>query len=91
MCDDEDLKWYSMYIAMVVRNEIEDFHCRYLSDEQMKELNPIIRNAIYTAIFAFDNYDKEIIAHSFVDFNMSMIPDYWEKPELTDGYKKIII
>src|SRR5262245_60252351 len=42
----------AMYVAMVVRNALEDFHCRHLSDEQMKELNPLIRNAICTALHA---------------------------------------
>ena len=28
----------ALYIAMVVRNALEDFHCRHLSDQQMKEL-----------------------------------------------------
>ena len=36
------------YVAMVIRNAMEEFHCKYLSDEQMKELNPIIRNAVCT-------------------------------------------
>lgn len=40
-------------ISAYVRNKIEDFHANYLSDEQMKELNPLIRNAIYT--FLIDN------------------------------------
>ena len=28
----------AMYLAMVIRNALEDFHCRHLADEQMKEL-----------------------------------------------------
>lgn len=43
----------SKLIAMNVRNEMEDFHVRHLSDEQMRELNPIIRNAIYTTLVGF--------------------------------------
>ena len=35
-------------IAMVVRNALEVFHCQHLNDEQMRVLNPIIRNAICT-------------------------------------------
>ncbi len=42
------------YIAMVVRNAMEDFHCQYLTDDQMKELNPIVRNAVCTALHAFN-------------------------------------
>ena len=50
----QGMKDFGKYIAIVVRNAMEDFHCKHLSDEQMKELNPIIRNAIYTALYAYD-------------------------------------
>ncbi|MBO0860474.1 MAG: hypothetical protein J2P21_18745, partial [Chloracidobacterium sp.] len=73
-----------MYIASVVRNAMEDFHGRHLSDEQMKELNPIIRNAIYTAFYARENYNRSLAAQSFVDFSVRLIPHYWEEPTLTD-------
>ncbi|MBC8457308.1 MAG: hypothetical protein H8D67_04845 [Deltaproteobacteria bacterium] len=49
----ENIQYLAMYIAMVVRNTMEVFHCGHLSDEQMKELNPIGRNAICTALHAF--------------------------------------
>ena len=71
---------------MVVRNALEDFHCEHLTDSQMKELNPIIRNAICTALHAFNNYGEADEAARFVDFHLRMIPKYWEKPELLDDY-----
>lgn len=74
------------YIAMVVRNEMEDFHVKYLSDEQMCELNPIIRNAICTALYAAEHYETSLGAKNFVDFHGSTIPHYWEEPTLTKGY-----
>lgn len=74
------------YIAMVVRNAMEDFHCEHLTDDQMKELHPIIRNAICTAMYAFNNYENAGAAARFVDYNFCMIPKYWEMPELLDGY-----
>src|SRR5206468_10541045 len=76
----------AMYIAMVVRNALEDFHCRHLSDEQMKELNPLIRNAICTALHAVKRYDVSPGARSFVDFHTRMIPKYWERPVLLDDF-----
>jgi hypothetical protein len=76
----------TLYIASVVRNAMEDFHCRHLSDEQMKELNPIIRDAICTALFAYENYHRSIAAQNFVEFNMRLIPGYWEKPKLTASF-----
>ncbi len=42
----------AMYIAKVVRDCMEGFHCEHLSDAQMRELNPIVRNAICTALHA---------------------------------------
>jgi hypothetical protein len=46
----------SLIIAMHIRNEMEDFHCKHLSDEQMQEkLNPLIRQAVYNTPLLFIN------------------------------------
>ncbi len=74
----------AMYLAMAVRNAMEDFHTEHLSDAQMRELNPIIRNALYTALVAYDS--EKPTAQFYVDFQMRLIPDYWEQPELTQEY-----
>jgi hypothetical protein len=75
----------ALYIAMVVRNAMEDFHGKYLKDAQMAELNPIIRNAIYTALFAtLLSDDPESV--EFVKHNQRSIPSYWEPPQLLDSY-----
>jgi len=58
-----------------------------LSSEQMKELNPIIRNAIYTALYASTNPDKA--SQEFVLFQSMLIPSYWEEPKLTEEFKKL--
>lgn len=42
-------------IAVFVRNKIEDFHVKYLSDEQMRLLNPLIRNSVYSFLIDFGN------------------------------------
>ena len=60
-------------IAAVVRNAMEDFHCKHLSDEQMKELNPIVRNAIYTALIHL----QEDPFFLYTYYRM-FVPDYWE-------------
>jgi hypothetical protein len=66
-------------IAAIVRRQMEDFHCKYLSDEQMKELNPIIRNAIYTALVRIEeNPDAMSMYYNF------FVPDYWEDCELVN-------
>ena len=76
------LQSYAKYIAMVVRNAVEDFHCKHLTDEQMRELNPIIRNAIYTAIYGFMTSSRSDKSRRYVEHIFGMIPPYWEAPEL---------
>ena len=80
---------YAKYIAMVVRNSMEDFHSKHLTDEQMKELNPIIRNAACTAIHAFHSCEHSEEARKFVEFHFRMIPRYWEPPELLPDYLQL--
>ncbi len=76
---------FSKCVAMVVRNAMDEFHSKYLSDEQMRELNPIIRNAIYTTSYAFDHMHLSDKAERYITYHLSMIPDYWEDCEfLTD-------
>ena len=48
----EGMKFHSKYISIVIRNSMEDFHSKHLTDAQMKELNPVIRNAVYTALYS---------------------------------------
>lgn len=85
----EQVKKNSMYIAMVVRNAMEEFHGKHLTDDQMKELNPIIRNAIYTALHAISlSKRKSAAATRYINFQFEMIPDYWEQPDLLEDYVK---
>ena len=79
-----------MTIAIVVRNAMEDFHCQHLSDEQLRELNPFIRNAIYTALHAQEYRDGENAAASFVVHQQRMIPGYWEPPQLMESYVRML-
>ena len=88
---ESELKVLSMttkHIAIVVRNAMEDFHTKYLSDDQMKELNPIIRNAIYTALYARETFGRSKKSKEFVESQVSQIPAYWEEPELLGDFKK---
>ena len=71
---DEPTKLMAKIIAMTVRNEMEDFHVKHLSDAQMKELNPIIRNAIYTTLYAFQ-HPSEAWCQQLLDFQKTLIPE----------------
>ena len=83
----EELKEQAKFIAVVVRNALEDFHSKYLTDEQMKKLNPIIRNAVFTALYAHKHCEQSSRAREFMKYHVSMIPDYWEEPELLEGFE----
>ncbi len=74
---ENDLNFKAKVIAAYIRMYMEDFHCKHLSNEQMKELNPIIRNAIYT--FLVDEDEGDTIDISAVcKLNL---PSYWENCE----------
>jgi hypothetical protein len=79
----------ALFIAMVIRNAMEDFHAEHLTDEQMQRLNPIIRNAVCTALHAFNHYPSEPPAKRFIDYHLSMVPPYWEPPELLPDYVRM--
>ena len=69
----------------------EDFHCENLSDAQMAKLNPIIRNAICDALYVSLNSRESEACNKAVDFNMAMIPDYWEEPEISDEFFELSV
>ena len=79
-----------MIIAHGVRKSIEDFHVAYLSDKQVKELNPLIREAIYNALFAIANYEQHPSLKNFIDFHIMSIPGYWEAPQLYNQFNDIL-
>lgn len=72
-----DLNFKAKAIAAYIRLNMEDFHCEHLSNAQMKELNPLIRNAIYT--FLVDEHNGDTMDMSFV-CNLNLAP-YWEDCE----------
>ncbi|GAB2689556.1 hypothetical protein [Nocardia thraciensis] len=82
----------ALLISMVIRNEMEDFHVEHLSDAQMKQLNPIIRQAVFDALnlifhIRYGGQELDPIALRNMDFQIRYIPDYWEIPErVSDGY-----
>lgn len=72
-------------IAIAVRNAMEDFHCANLTDDQMRELNPIVRNAIYTVLYACEHHGSEDWCERYLEAQRRLIPGYWEDPKLLDG------
>ena len=83
-------KEVAMIISMYIRNEMENFHVKHLSDEQMHELNPIIRNSVATVLYAIEEYPKDRACSSLVDFQFRTSPKYWEQPELTQSFLDLV-
>lgn len=89
MYNDQDaIKLQTNVIAHAVRDELEDFHVKYLTDVQMKELNPLIRNAIHNILFAMANVEKHEECAKIVEWHIRAIPPYWETPVLNDHFRK---
>lgn len=85
----EHNKQIAKLAAMTVRNAMENFHSQHLTDEQMMELNPLIRNAIATALHAMDNRDDPTVS-AYIGWTLMLIPDYWEEPELTEEFLEFL-
>lgn len=85
-------------IAVYIRNKIEDFHVKYLSDDQMRVLNPLIRNAIYSFLIDFGEGYKKIILPAnekkIVDYVISNTIPYLSSQKLAPiaitSYKRLI-
>ncbi|MCU0431817.1 MAG: hypothetical protein MUC87_00010 [Bacteroidia bacterium] len=82
--DQELLKYISKIVAIIVRNNMEDFHVKHLSDTQMAELNPLIRNGIYDALFALSLSGMNTFGSDFIKQAIRCIPSYWEEPVLSE-------
>ena len=74
------------FISIVIRNAMEEFHVQHLSDEQMKELDPIIRDAVFTALHALRHVGESAGARAFVKIQSLLIPGSWEDPMLLKDY-----
>jgi hypothetical protein len=79
--DESHVLLITMLISMQIRNSMEDFHVKNLSDEQMKELNPIIRQAVCDVLSALFIARPEF-SHTFIAFLADSVPNYWEPPKL---------
>jgi hypothetical protein len=84
----EGLKTYAKYIAMVLHNTAEDLQKKRPSDQPGEQLDsPTIRNALYTALYAFEYYKYSDAAREFVDYNLWTIPCSWPDPEFSEGFE----
>lgn len=73
----ESNNFFAKALAAYVRYHMEEFHGKYLSDEQMRELNPIIRNAIFTLL---EDISESRYFKIMGCLNLNL-PSYWEDCE----------
>jgi hypothetical protein len=86
--DVDCLRMQATFIAIVVHKAMEDFRVKHLSDEQMKELNPIIKNAIFTALYAEETLCQSERSKEFLKYHWELIPPSWQEPELLNGFEE---
>jgi len=76
----------TLLISMIIRSEMEDFHVKHLSDAQMKQLNPIVRQAVFDALNLIEHIrvkgrKADTTAIKQLHNQISQIPQYWEVPD----------
>jgi hypothetical protein len=84
------LKEFAKLIAISIRNGMEDFHVNNLSDSQMKELNPLVRNSIYDFLISLAHSDRNSHCAKLLEWSATIIPPYWEDPEMEESLQKIV-
>jgi hypothetical protein len=82
----------AVVFAMHVRNALEDFHVEQLDDDQMAQLNPIVRDAILEVLVMLrHSSDPDSLLHanaaSGLAFDASMVPPYWEPAQLSQDFR----
>jgi hypothetical protein len=74
-------------LALAIRNALETIHGEgiehSLTDEQMRRVNPIIRDALATVLHAMSNPSRA--SRLYLEF-IEDVPAYWEPPALLAGY-----
>ena len=75
--------------AMHVRNALENIHAEddgRLPDSSMKEVNTLVRDAIYEVLSMAtemqEDPEKEEYRKMFLNFLRISIPHYWEAPKI---------
>jgi hypothetical protein len=89
MNEPQSMESMAMFIAKVMHDAIGDFYSKHLSNDEREELDSIIRNAVYTALFASKNYSKSSAAKAFVTVNLANIPKGWEEPKPLESYQQL--
>ena len=85
---EEQDRQMAVLFAAVVRNELEDLHCRELSDDQMRHINTAVRNSVFTVFQALRRGATSDHVAQWIVFQLQTVPDYWEPPQLLEDFTK---
>lgn len=79
-----NLKKMVKFIALVIRNRMEDYHVAYLSDNEMARLNPRIRNGVLTVLWAWMFQDGDAACDALIQeiFSGSVDDLDWDELDL---------
>jgi hypothetical protein len=81
----------AVYLAVRVREAMEDFHVTNLTDEQMAVINPLIRNALYGGLrIRRLAASGDLGCQRFIERDLQAVPPYWEPPQLNDSDARVI-
>ena len=73
----------TLMVSMHIRESMEGFHAEYLDDGQMKELNQIIRQAVFDVLFCLRQAPQ--LSSKPIRQLVLAIPYYWEIPDTPSG------
>lgn len=83
--DPTDPQQLAMLGGIVIRNDLEAIHAE-ITDPTMRHINRSVRNGFYTTLRAAAAMDRSAVARNWVNYQLEMVPQYWEDPRLLEGY-----
>ena len=87
----EETVLFALFVSVVLHNKLEDLHAKYLSSTAMDELDPIIRNAVFSAIHVFLLREQSPGAQKYVNNMLRKVPPYWEAPICDNDIVRLLV
>jgi hypothetical protein len=77
-----DLQSRAVYITAVIKRKLEGFFPQPSLPNRREELNRLLLNAVFSALFAEAHYHNSLKCAAFVLSTKQEIPQYWAPAEL---------
>jgi hypothetical protein len=81
-----ELQQSAAIMSRIVGNALAELRHEEFSDEQMRRLTPIVRNAIATALHAFEQFERSEKAQQFIAFHCQNVAGEPDQAQLLDYY-----